>query len=179
MALTQLNKQIEALRARAAEMSSGLRDTQNAIDQDPTLSDQGKEEQKQDYVNQTKGALADLRSQENALVKAKTQELERALDATVGDGGADIIAFRDAQDRADRLEEEDDAKRLLSQAIRVGDKSLAFAVFRAGLDKAWPGVRDIFLAEYPQAAETVADLKQLQQYSANGLERTLSYAWFS
>ncbi|PPG18966.1 hypothetical protein C5C74_08295 [Rathayibacter sp. AY1E8] len=179
MALTQLNKQIEAIRARAADMTKTLRTTQSSIDSDPTLSDQGKQETKQAYVDQTREALADLRSQENALVKAKTQELERALDSAVGTGGADIIAFRDAQDRAARLEEEDDAVNLLSQAIRVSDKSLAFAVFRTGLDKAWPRVRDVFLTEYPQAAETVADLRQLQQYHANSIERTLTYAWFN
>ncbi|QHF19835.1 hypothetical protein GTU71_02480 [Rathayibacter sp. VKM Ac-2762] len=176
MALALLDSQVEGLRAKAASIQRSLGSRRSEIDRDGALSDQGKQEQKQQLSAVAKEQLTTLREQEKALVKGKIRELERDLDSMVGNTGSDVIAFRDAQDRAGRLEDQDHAKRILAQAMRNNDKSLASAIFRTGLEKNWYEVRDLFIEEHPMAATTVAELGQLQRFlSEGGLSRAATY----
>jgi hypothetical protein len=176
MTLAYLDSQVEGLRAKAATIQSSVSRQKTDIDRDGSLSDQGRQQQKQQLTAAAKEQLTTLREQEKTLVKGKIQELERDLDSMVGSTGSDLIAFRDAQDRAARLSDQDEAQRMLAQALRNNDKSLASAIFRTGLEKNWRGVRDQFLEEHPIAGTTVTELGQLQRFLSEGsLARAVTY----
>lgn len=69
--------------------------------------------------------------------------------------GDNPIWDRDAIDRADRLQQPEDAVRLLNLAADGGDLSLAKAILRTALTKRWPSVISAYTTLFPQHEELV------------------------
>lgn len=176
MSLTQLESQIEDLRAQAERIQTRWARTRETITNDKTLTEIGKQQKLDAEREQVSTKLRGLREQESALVTAKKQSLEKALfglsavDSTYTDR---IMSYRDAQDRAARLESHNAAQELLTSAIRSEDKILAAAVLAKAIAHEWPSVTAQYLKHNPRAADDLDDLDRLQGYS--WLESGFSY----
>ncbi|MDA4099976.1 hypothetical protein MMON44395_00060 [Mycolicibacterium monacense DSM 44395] len=176
MSLAQLESQIDALRAQAERIQSRWARTSESWTNDNTLSDLGKRAKLESERAEVSAKLSDLRKQEKELVIAKKQALEKRLfglsSVTSSDPGQ-IIAYRDAQDRAARLTRSDEAAEVFAAAMRSDDKSLAAAVLARALANGWDTIVAEYVKQDPAAREDLDDLAKIQQY--NSFEAGLSY----
>src|SRR4051812_16027645 len=112
MSLAQLEAQIDDLRAKAAGIQSRWARTSDSWTNDNTLSDIGKRAKLDSEHAQVSARLRYLRKQEKELIAAKKQSLERrlfGLSSVTSTDPNQIIVYRDAQDRAAKLTQSDDA----------------------------------------------------------------------
>lgn len=179
MSLDALDSQIEDIRARASEIHAFHSRESSGIDRDPNLTDAGKAEMKKTKTAETRSLLNGLRDQEKTLVASKVSDLQRQLDAKVGSTSTDIIAFRDAQERAERIDAAEDAERVMARALRNDDTTLAHAVFRRGIDHGWRGVVEQFTSAKPDSATAANDLTVLKRFQDDGLNRAMTYGLIS
>lgn len=111
----------------------------------------------------------------------RAQELARVKQASVAIYGADDLlgdsdpvahraSYRDAVDRADRVDTPQQAERLLRQAERSGDELLARAVAVKAFERNWADVTGAYSETRPEwaaAAENVADTRVSVGMGAN------------
>ncbi len=103
--------------------------------------------------------------------KAKAGREAFGVQGISGDPASVSISYRDAQDRADSLNDPNDAAKLLARAERSGDEPLARAVAARALEMydssfgggspAWASVVDDFTATRPRAATAVQTILDL------------------
>lgn len=133
------------------------------------------------YV-QAKDRLAELRQAEDAELAAHRHSIERQLFGLPA--GADmtaIISFRNAMDRAERIENPYEASTLIERAYLSGDDVLAAAVLSRSLTAGWPAVADHYADRYPAKAELIAQRAAIDGASGSptalrdGLAREGSY----
>jgi hypothetical protein len=158
MSTEALAKSMKALRAEAATAIGTYHARRDAIRQDRLLSPEGKDEQIASLFNSTTAHVQQLAAKEEKLLADKHESLQQSLVTQLGSGGSDIIAMRDAEDRADRLEKSDEAERVLERAIRVNDRSLALAIVRRASDAGWRNVIARASVAYPTVGETLRDI---------------------
>jgi len=178
MSNSLLKEQILNVRKEADALQNRYSAEHGRISKDGNISDTYRSELLAQNAAAAKGALRVLLEKEKALVAERAKDLERVLDSKVGHTATDIIAFRDAQDRADKIADADEAERVISRALRNNDDSLAYAVFRRALDHRYANAVNLFAAEKPSAAEAAKDLIDVQDEMANGMERAMQYAFF-
>lgn len=178
MTLTYLETQINQLRDDAASQKRRFREQTDGIKSNRDLTDEAKERQIAELRTQTDRTLLDLENKEAAIINDKLASLRRTIDGPVGTAATDVIQFRDAQDRADRLTEQSDAERVMERALRSNDTSLAHAVFQRALEYGWTTVIDSFTAANPATREAVNDyitLDRFQNDMGRVFERSLTY----
>jgi len=126
--------------------------------------------------------MAQLKEEHRAEELARSKQASRAIygadDLIEGsDPVAHRASYRDAQDRAERVESAGQAKRLLQQAERSGDELLARAVAVKAQDRRWKDVTDAYSETRPQwraALENIGDTRLSVGMGANlvfGLKR--------
>ncbi|MCC8909464.1 hypothetical protein [Curtobacterium sp. GD1] len=176
MSLEALDAQLEGLRSQAAGIQQDFNRTAKQIDADPNLTDEGKRNERKRFGTEAQERTAALRDKELSLIKGHIRTLETKLDAKIGYGATDLIAFRDAQERAERIESAEAADRSMSQALRSNDRTLAHAVFRKAMEKGWRSTVDQFAQENPESAAAAKDISVLEDNLRNGgLARGMSY----
>ncbi|QRY40831.1 hypothetical protein JVX92_00615 [Microbacterium hominis] len=178
MTVESVEAEVESLRATASRAQQYYIDLAEQINADTTLSDTGKSEKRREAFAQQKEKLQGLLAREKQLIDDEIATLRVRIESRSGTGSSDIIAFRDAQDRADRLASADEALPMIDRAIRQRDTSLASAVFRRAMDAGWQSVVDRYLAAHPQAADVIRDLNYMTRARDNSFQRTLAYALF-
>ena len=114
--------------------------------------------------DRTRDQLRGLRKKETELIDAKKQTLEKQLfglsTVTSSDPGQ-VLLYRDAQDRAARLTQSDEAAQVFAAALRSDDKILAAAVLGRALDAGWNSIIDEYVNHNPSAGEDLRDLAEL------------------
>ncbi|MBF4568774.1 hypothetical protein ITJ57_08315 [Plantibacter sp. VKM Ac-2880] len=173
-----LKEQILNVRKEADALQNRYSAEHGRISKDGNISDTYRSELLAQNTTAAKSALKVLLEKEKALVTDRAQDLERVLDSKVGHTASDIIAFRDAQDRAEKITDADEAERVISRALRNSDDSLAYAVFRQALDHRYTGAINLFAAEKPSAAEAAKDLMDVREEQESTMERAMHYAYF-
>ena len=179
MPLDILNSQVDSIRSEAASALDSHSRQIKAIETDVSLSAEGKTERKRAVNESAKESMRRLRQKENDAINMKVRDLERVLDSKVGNTASDIIAFRDAQDRAERFENADDAVKALERAIRTDDTVLAHAIFRRGIDSNWRSVLASFGNSYPDKKDLVGELAYLREAQTNTFGRGMHYMWMN
>ena len=179
MTVEILSSQVDSIRAEAARTSASYTSQARSIDADTSLSAEGKAAAKVEVNAAAKEQLRALRQKENDAINMKVRDLEKQLDSKMGSTASDIIAFRDAQDRAERFEKPEDAVRALERAIRTDDTALAHAIFRRGIESGWRDVIATFGNEYPDKKPIVGDLAYLREAQTNTLGRGMNYMWIA
>lgn len=169
MALDIVARKIETLRENASAEVNYYRRTRVNIEQDRNLSPEGKRAHILPLQDNLKTKLADMQAQEMKLLTDKMESLQSSLITKLGSSSSDIIAMRDAEERADRLENQEEAVRVIQRAVRSGDKSLAHAVLRRGMDSGWSDVVAIATEAYPDAAQIISDIAEVDR-ALNGLD---------
>lgn len=108
---TRIKELRDSSKASAKEHSRAVQ----SINNDPGLSDQGKKERidalESDRAAQRKTAIAT----EKEIIKNKISEIERRLDGYVGYTSDNIMAFRDAQDRAENITSPEKAATVMAE----------------------------------------------------------------
>lgn len=176
MSLAQLEAQIDDLRAQAERIQTRWARTSETWTNDNTLSDIGKRAKLDDEHAQVSGKLSELRKKETELIAAKKQSLERrlfGLSTVASSDPTQIVIYRDAQDRAARLTDHDDAAEAFAAAQRSDDQTLAAAILARALEAGWTRIVDQYIKHNPTTSEDLADLAKIQQYSP--FEAGLSY----
>lgn len=176
MALSYVETQIEAVRAEAKTAQDSLARSVNEIDRNTTLSDEGKKLEIAATKESFKARLSTLRAKEHTILREAITTREKTLDAKMGNTSTDLIAFRDAQDRAERIDSADEAERIITRALRTDDRSLAHAIFRRSLENNWRAPINAFTQQNPDLADAANELNQLARFSENSFQRALAYA---
>nr|WSX52209.1 hypothetical protein OG409_26735 [Streptomyces sp. NBC_00974] len=116
---------------------------------------------------EARNALDSLKEQEIAQIGRQRQQLDRKLFGTNGfspDPNA-VIARRDANDRAAKLDTPRDAEHALRRAEREGDRIMAKAIAAKAAeysgDPAWLGVLNTYVEGKPEEAATLQALVDL------------------
>lgn len=181
MSLETLDAQITTIRAEAERTQNSYARLVDSVNADPNLSDAGKASKVEGERERTKTTLASLRQKEADLITAKRTELERrlfGLSSVVSSDPTQIIAYRDAQDRAARLADPDDARELLNTAQLSDDTSLTSAILAQSLRNGWHSVVREHTNTNPRSSEDLNDLQQLYDHQNIGLGAALAYAMF-
>lgn len=111
-------------------------------------------------------------------MKTKREKLERnvfGLPAGTANDPARLVSFRDAQDRANRLTDRDDAEQAYKSALRSDDNVLAQAILGQALTRGWNNVTDDYLSRNPQSRSDLNDLQELSRYENNTLLALVHY----
>ena len=179
MSIAYVDGQIDEVRAEASQIQVRQGKMVAAINADPAFSAEGKRAQLSELNESTKNQLQALKAKEMQLVEDEIDRLERLLDAKAGNTSSDIIAFRDAQDRAERVSDPEEASSILARAERTGDKTLAHAVFRKAVDSGWTTTIQAFTKANPELAEAANDLSTWKKFRKPDMNRALAYstAW--
>lgn len=172
--LIEVASAVKALREKGKAASNSNSLALRAIQQDENLSPQGKEQQTADQTAAHRANQRVLIEQEKQVINDKISALERRLDGHIGYSQTDIIAFRDAQDRAEAIETGDRASKVMARALRANDRTLAHALFRAALENGWKDAASQFAAENPSIATVAHDVRKLTQLR-DQFGRVLSY----
>ncbi|MFZ8758624.1 hypothetical protein ACO03V_14505 [Microbacterium sp. HMH0099] len=175
MSLESFETQVEMVRAEATTAIKNYTALRDQIDQDPKLTDEGKREAHGALFEDYKPRLKELRTQEETHLDQAIERRLSLIESPNGLSTGEVISFRDAQDRAERIENADEAVRLLERALRQHDKILAHAILRVGLDKNYRNVVDAFTAKRPEMKETISELRQLEKLRENSFARTMHY----
>lgn len=173
--LVEVARKIKAVRDDARASSNRHANAIDAINRDPNLSDQGKKEQidalEIDRATQRTTGIAT----EKEIIKNKIAELERRLDGFVGYSSDNIMKFRDAQDRAENIDDPEKAARVMARAIRTNDTTLAHALYRRALEERWDEARQLFTAHSPAVAQIAQDVQKLHDLHNASFNRAVAY----
>lgn len=178
MSLAQLESQIEDLRAQAANLHKRSARTQDTIAKDPTLSEVGRQAKLDAERDRVRNQTRDLRKKETELINTKKETLQKrlfGLSSVASTDPGQVLLYRDAQDRAARLTQSDEAAQAFTAAVRSDDKILAAAIVSRALDAGWRSIVNEYAAQNPTAGEDLKDLVKLGQYQS--FEATLAYAY--
>ncbi|WP_304113652.1 hypothetical protein [Mycolicibacterium bacteremicum] len=176
MTLTQLDSQIEGLRAQAASILKRGRSFHTSVTTDRALTEIGKREKLDTERARIKTQLSDLRARERELIDSKRESLERqlfGLSTTASSDPNQLIAYRDAQDRAAKLGKDSTAAAaLLASATRSGDRTLAAAIAAHALafvephgvmgSNGWNNIINDYAEHYPSDGDKLTDLLKLR-----------------
>ena len=164
------------LRKRAAQVQKDFAAREKEITGDELLSDEGKRRDGEENYLAAKSQLENLKEQEMTALGDALKSMERRLDGHIGYGSADLIAFRDAHDRAESLDDPEAASRMLGRALRSNDTTLALALFQRALDQGWRSVAKQFAAKNPDLAEVAQDVEKARKALSPNFDRALAYA---
>lgn len=155
-------RKIMALREQASDARRGLESTLGKITNDNTRTQAWKTEEMGNAYRGARETIESLREQEAAVLERRERALLRKLTGT----GATydplaVIPLRDAQDRADAIEDERQAERLMARATTSGDRTLALALAQRASKEGWASTFDSFAKEYPADANDANNLSEI------------------
>lgn len=118
--------------------------------------------------------MGELRQSWQGRSTESAESLTKQVFGAAGTSGADAISVRDADDRASRLEDADEALSLLRRAEDNGDVVLSRAIALHAFGKRneffggdWAGVVDAYAEAHPQVAEKIVKLATLRTDTIN------------
>ncbi|PRA83508.1 hypothetical protein [Microbacterium sp. MYb66] len=166
MALTTLENNIDAIRARVKPIKDSLNTALDKVRNDGRLTPQAKRQEIARHYLDAKQQLNGLLGEERAITAKKRNDVERDIFGQRDPGASGIIAFRDAQDRALRLgpDDEDHALALLISARHSTDDTLATAILSRALQLKWGDVVTAYTDSYPDQAARLEDLTNIDNW---------------
>lgn len=176
MSLEDLDKKIEANRAAALRISRDARDQMKAVRDDPRRTDLAKQELIPQIVEEAKPRLAELAAREQQMVDEHQRFLQRQIYGTAGSSPEAVISFRDAQERADRIEEPRPALISMQRALLNKDDGMAQALLGRAFDQGWGDVINAYATENPALRTYLTDLNDLLAFK-NNVGAQMTGAW--
>lgn len=173
--LIEVATKIKELRDTAKHASRTYSSERREIENDPHLNDHGRTERLAELEAAAKSRRRTGIAEENEIIDNKIAELERRLDGYVGYSSSDIVAYRDAQDRAEAVTDNDRAAKLMDRALRSNDRTLAHALYRAAVENHWIEAQRAFARANPAVAGLANDVQKLRSLR-NQFGRGLAYA---
>jgi hypothetical protein len=176
MSLEAIDKAIEANRATALRISGDARTRIKGINEDPRLTDLAKREQIAQITDETKPKLAELAAKEEQIVDEHVRYLQRQVYGTAGTSPEAVIMFRDAQERADKIEDQRPAMNAMQRALLNKDDGMAQALLGRAFDQGWGDVINAYATENPALRTYLTDLNDLLAFK-NNVGAQMTGAW--
>lgn len=173
--LVQLQKTIESYRSSAADLMDRYGRDQADIAADANLTEVGKREELEPLHAEVTAKVRALLAEEKAAVVRKRETLEKLVFGITASNTTDIVAYRDAQDRAAALTDHEEAWSKYTSALRSDDKILAQAILGQALERAWTRIINDYCDRNPSTREALEDLKALNAYSNNTFGVSVHY----
>jgi hypothetical protein len=149
--------------ANRQKMAGVLRDFSQQVEQirkDPMRSQLAKDTEITALHRQTKERAEKFRENEQKIIAQAIDEKERNL---FGYGSqTDIILRRDADDRANALEREDEALNAYQRAMQTSDSTMQRSLALKAHESGWNGVLKKHFEERPTEANMLNELVQLR-----------------
>ena len=143
----------DAVREKVAGVQQRLNANITEIRSNRSFTPQGRKREMARAVIDAKANLAKIKDQHVADRNARRDRLERLAFGQVGDVDPQtLIAIRDAQDRAQRIETEDDAAAMLHRATQTNDTTLASAIGLRAYNRGWTDVATNWAEKWDKAA---------------------------
>lgn len=176
MSITDIDNRLDALRAEAERIRENMHALSNAVRSNGLLSEEGQEAQLRGERETAAAKIRALREQEDKIVADRILTLERRVFGEASSSG-DVIAMRDAADRAEQLETDEEAVRLYQRARTSRDEGLATAVVRRAVSSGFRQTLNAFEQSDPTKAEALNDLTTLIRFRDMPLNLTKAMAY--
>ena len=164
MTSTPHRQQIIDLRA---EYNRALDDVRG----DASLSELGKTQMIALAWTNTRAEIARLEQLDFDTNVKRYNDIERQVFGTAATSGADAVSFRDATDRADKLDSPEAAARALGNAELSGDAILAKAVVMRAWQAGWDAVVDRYAVNHPTVTDKLTELAALRHHLDSRVSR--------
>jgi hypothetical protein len=178
MTFEYLKSEISNYRTEAKATQKQAENYRISVQNDPKLSDEYKNEEIQRAGVTFKQKLAALKDGEMVAIQSRKDALVRDLFGYTTTDPSNIIAYRDAQDRAERLENQTAALTVLTRAQQSGDKSLASAVLLRAFDAGWDQVALAYGKDNPGTIDKLHELNAVNSMTQSNMQRAMDYASF-
>ena len=175
MSLDYLEEEIDDYRAQATRLVDNYSQTQAEVAADPNLTEIGKREAIAPLHEEVTAKVSALRAREKEAVTRKREALEKSLFGISAGSSHDVVAYRDAQDRARQLRSVEDAQEAYTDALRSDDHVLAKAILSRALTYNWTAITNDYRSRNPSAGTAINDLAQLTKFEDNGLMQAMNY----
>lgn len=176
MSLESFEASVENIRGEATKVAAEYNKLVKSVSENPNLTPEGKDAEKDALYNEFRPLMKELRAREEKQIELAINNRLTSIEAPAGGFAPNMMQdFRDAQDRAERIEKSDEALRIVQRSIRNNDKVLAHAVLRVAVEQGWSDVIDTFDATKPGTREAVDELSTLARFKDDSLSRTMHY----
>lgn len=154
--------EINQNRQKAASLLDIYRKQLDAISADPMRSQLAKVTEMAELHRQTKAQADKLRENEKKIIAQAIDDRERRL---FGYGSqTDVILRRDADDRANALQHEDQALSAYQRALQTSDNTMQRSLALKAHESRWTSVLRKHFEERPTEANTLNELVQLRAH---------------
>lgn len=150
-------------RQRMNDLRAAYRQALDDIRGDASLSELGRQQLIARAWRNTKDELARLSQVDFDSQVARFNDLERQVFGTSAVSGADAVSFRDATDRAHKLDNAAAALTALGTAELSGDAILAKAIVLRAWAAGWTDVVERYAITHPTVTDKLAELGALRQ----------------
>lgn len=140
------------------------------IRSDKHLSDLGRRTKIVALTDKTRDEVTRLRGDADAKAGAQRKALQTRLFGLSPHASAtDVISFRDAQDRVERVKSAEELGSLMERAATTGDQALLRAGFAKAFERSrnalnggmWEGIVSEYVSDHPEVADDVGEYEQL------------------
>lgn len=160
---TEIQSHVDDLRGRASNIRATYNAQREQITGSPRLTHDAKQRDLHELNEKTNAELTNLQQQEASyLAKAQEQAERRAFSLGNAPTTTDIVALRDATDRAEAITDVNDAMKMYERAARNGDKSMVRALVTRAYETGMRDIIDHHLQSNPTEAK---DFEALQYVS--------------
>lgn len=178
MSIEDLHTEVQGYRDQAGRLAEDFARLHSEIESNPSLTVEGKREQLEPQHAEVVERIQALHAREKSAVKTEKERLERrlfGLTATASNSSDSIASFRDAQARANKLEDQGEADEMYRDAIISGDKILSTAILKKAISRGWSSIKEDFLDRNTAARGDLDDLAALTKYTDNGFLNIMHY----
>lgn len=152
----------------AAEEQDYHRKQVEEIRSDRDLTPEGKQRRMAGLQIEHEKQLFKLRQKRQQALASRQSDLTReiaspSLPQGAGERAAVQTAYRDALDRADRLESQDDAVKALERARNASDDLWERAIAVRAAQQGWSDVLETFTSRYPHVGKKVRELAEVRE----------------
>ncbi|GGD83190.1 hypothetical protein [Microbacterium murale] len=167
MALTELGLKIDTIRDRIQPIRNTLTSAIESTRSNGRITQPTKRQEIAQHYLTAKKNLELLLEDERRATQAKRSELERAIFGRKNNGATEIMAYRDAQERALQFgpDDEEQASELFHIAEINDDESLVSALLARSLHFQWEAIIAKHAAAYPERREHLTDLADIDRWT--------------
>lgn len=143
-----------------AAYNAGLKQVRN----DPNLSERGKQQLIARAYTNVSREIEKLSNEDRAIHIKRYDEVERKVFGSAASNPESALSFRDASDRAAKLEDANAAMQALGTAQMSGDATLARAIVMRAWQAGWSNVTDTYAVNNPAVTDQLAELSAIRHH---------------
>lgn len=175
--MTALEREITSLRSQAATTMQNMQAQVDGVRADKNLSDVGKAEKIRAFYEKASVEVNTLQEREVTAINAKkTSANTRIFGNEQSFDPGSIVAYRDAQDRADRLADQNEAIRMYDRAVTGSDRQLERAILQRALSEGWQDIVSKHSENHPLDSASLTEMAEAAYLASDDIGVLLSRA---